>query len=270
MNRYQKLYDKLIPFKRGCFIPFIVIGDPSINTFLKIIDTLIENGADGLELGIPFSDPIADGKVVQKANLRAFKSGINVNKCFAVLYEIRKKYSTIPIGLLLYANLIFKFGINNFYLKCSNIGIDSVLIADLPIEESHSFRQCAMINNILQVFVCPPDAKNDIIEKISVYSKGYIYLLSRSGVTGIDDKIIVPPLNLINKLRQLTKTPLIQGFGISNPNQIKQIISSGISGVICGSIIIQLIENYFYNEKKLIKEIKRLSLSLKIAASIAE
>ncbi|XBC42018.1 MAG: tryptophan synthase subunit alpha [Buchnera aphidicola (Kaburagia rhusicola rhusicola)] len=268
MNRYQKLYKTLIPFKHGCFIPFVILGDPSINTSLKIIDILIENGADGLELGIPFSDPLADGKIIQNANLRAFSSGISIYKCFKMLHDIRKKHKTIPIGLLSYANLIFKFGIKDFYLKCSNMDIDSILIADLPIEESYSFRKYAKICHISPVFICPPDAEQNIIKKIAKYSTGYIYLLSRSGVTGIDNEIIVPPLYLINKLKKITNVPIIQGFGISNTKQIKQIILSGISGIICGSIIIQLIEQYCHDEEKLIQKIKNLSLSLKKATKI--
>ncbi|XBC42525.1 MAG: tryptophan synthase subunit alpha [Buchnera aphidicola (Meitanaphis elongallis)] len=270
MNRYQTLYKKLVPFKKGCFIPFVILGDPSIDISLKIVDVLIENGADGLELGIPFSDPLADGKIIQKANLRAFSSGINVVKCLTMLHKIRKKYKTIPIGILSYANLIFQFGINNFYLKCSNINIDSILIADLPIEESYKFRQCAEINNISQVFICPPDAQQDLIEKISMYSTGYIYLLSRSGVTGTDQDIIIPPLNLINQLKRLTNIPIIQGFGISHPKQIKKIILSGVSGVICGSVIIQLIEHYWFDKKKLMEKIKNLSKSLHQSTQIVK
>ncbi|XBC44609.1 MAG: tryptophan synthase subunit alpha [Buchnera aphidicola (Schlechtendalia peitan)] len=268
MNRYQNLYKTLIPYKQGCFIPFLILGDPFFDMSLKIIDTVINNGADGLELGFPFSDPLADGEIIQKANLRALNSGININACFEMLYTIRKKYNTIPIGLLLYANLIFKFGINKFYSKCSNIGIDSILIADVPMEESIDFRKFAHSNNILSVFICPPDAKKDIIKNVSMYSTGYIYLLSRSGVTGIDKKVIMPPLNLINHLKKLTQVPLIQGFGISHPKQIQKIILSGISGVICGSIIIKLIEDYYKNERKLIKEIICLSHSLKQATKI--
>ncbi|QCI23564.1 tryptophan synthase subunit alpha [Buchnera aphidicola] len=270
MNRYQKLCKKLIPFKKGCFIPFVVLGDPSIDMSLKIINALIENGADGLELGIPFSDPIADGEIIQKANLRAFNSKINLHKCFDILSEIREKHQTIPIGLLLYSNLIFKFGINKFYLKCYKIGIDSILIADLPIEESYVFRKYAIINNILPVFICPPDAKKNVIKNIAIHSQGYIYLLSRSGVTGINQEIMIPPLSLINKLKKLTKTPLIQGFGVSYPYQIQKIILSGISGVICGSIIAKLIENYFQDDDKLIKEIIFLSKSFKKATIIIE
>ncbi|XBC41514.1 MAG: tryptophan synthase subunit alpha [Buchnera aphidicola (Nurudea yanoniella)] len=270
MDRYKSLFKQLIPFKKGCFIPFVVLGDPSENMSLKIIDILIEHGADGLELGIPFSDPLADGKIVQKANLRAFHSGITVHKCFEILKIIRKKNEIIPIGLLLYANLIFKFGINKFYLECFKIGIDSVLIADLPIEESLDFRKCAYNNNISTVFICPPDAKKNIIEKISYYSSGYIYLLSRPGVTGINKRISLPSKKLINQFKKLTITPLIQGFGISNPIQIQRIVQSGISGVICGSVIIKLIENYFNNEKKLLKEIKKLSQSFKKATIITQ
>jgi len=262
-NRYQELNKTLILYKRACFIPFVILGDPSVEISIKIIHTLIQNGADGLELGIPFSDPLADGPIIQKANLRAFKANITIIKCFEILLKLRKLYNKIPIGILTYANLIFQFGIKKFYLKCSQIDIDSVLIADLPIEESLVFRTHALKNNIHPIFICPPNSNNTFLKKISVYSTGYIYLLSRPGVTGINKNLNLPSQNLLKKLKKLTQVPIIQGFGISNSHQIKDIILSGVSGVICGSIIIKIIEDNLNNYKNMIEQIKSLSLTFK-------
>lgn len=268
MNRYTNLSKKLTPYKRGCFIPFVVLGDPSIKTSLKIIITLINNGADALELGIPFSDPLADGPIVQRAHLRAFNAKINLNKCFKIISEIRKHYPKIPIGILIYANLVFKFGIMEFYQKCFLVNIDSVLIADLPIEESYEFRKSALINNVANIFICPPDSNNHFLKKIAQYGTGYIYFLSRLGVTGIEEQINIASKRVIKTLKQLTTIPIVQGFGISNKQQIKKIILSGISGVICGSIIIKQIEQNLNSEDIILKKIKKISQSFKQATRL--
>ena len=244
MNRYQILFDKLNLKKEGCFIPFVTLGDPSLEISLKIINILIKNGADALELGIPFSDPVADGIVIQKANARALSSGITLKKCFKILSTLRKNNPTLPIGLLTYANIVFNKGIENFYIQCAHIGIDSILIADVPIQESKDFYAPATLYNINPVFICPPDAHEDLIRDIALYSKGYTYLLSRSGVTGINQNKEKSLKILIETLKKYNAAPIIQGFGISNGLQIKKSILSGTSGVICGSIIIEVIEKY--------------------------
>ncbi|CAL4321811.1 tryptophan synthase subunit alpha [Buchnera aphidicola] len=265
MNRYQMLFDKLNLKKEGCFIPFVTLGDPSPEISLKIIETLIKNGADALELGIPFSDPVADGVIVQKANLRALSSGITLKKCFEILSIVRNRYPILPIGLLTYANIIFNKGIEKFYIDCSRISIDSVLIADLPIEESKYFYKMSVSQNIKPIFICPPDANENVIREISLSSTGYIYLLSRSGVTGINKYKEKSLNNLIKKLKKYNSTPIIQGFGISNELQIKKSLLSGTSGVICGSILIKVIENNLSNLEKMFLNLINLVKTLKNA-----
>ena len=136
MKRYEQLLTNLKKKNEGAFIPFVTIGDPDLETSQKIIECLIEAGADALELGIPFSDPLADGPTIQSANLRALASQVTPQKCFTLLSNIRKKYPNIPIGLLVYANLVFANGIDQFYAQCQQAGIDSVLVADVPLGES--------------------------------------------------------------------------------------------------------------------------------------
>jgi tryptophan synthase alpha subunit len=132
MERYETLFKQLKERKEGAFVPFVTLGDPSPEQSLKIIDTLIEAGADALELGIPFSDPLADGPTIQNATLRAFAAGVTPSQCFEMLAAIRQKHPTIPIGLLMYANLVFSRGIDEFYAQCEKAGVDSVLVADVP------------------------------------------------------------------------------------------------------------------------------------------
>ena len=158
MERYDNLFAQLKARKEGAFVPFVTLGDPNPEQSLKIIDTLIAAGADALELGIPFSDPLADGPTIQNATLRAFASGVTPTQCFEMLAAIRHKHPTIPIGLLMYANLVFNRGIDAFYAECARVGVDSVLVADVPVEESAPFRQAAMRHNVAPIFICPPSS----------------------------------------------------------------------------------------------------------------
>lgn len=180
MERYENLFAQLNDRREGAFVPFVTLGDPGIEQSLKIIDTLIDAGADALELGVPFSDPLADGPTIQNANLRAFAAGVTPAQCFEMLALIREKHPTIPIGLLMYANLVFNNGIDAFYARCEQVGVDSVLVADVPVEESAPFRQAALRHNIAPIFICPPNADDDLLRQVASYGRGYTYLLSRS------------------------------------------------------------------------------------------
>jgi len=265
MTRYQELFHKLHAKKEIGFIPFVTLGDPSLEISLKIITLLINNGADALELGIPFSDPIADGNIIQNANLRSLSAKMTLKKCFQMLSMIRNNNPNIPIGLLTYANIVFNKGINQFYSNCFFSGVDSVLIADLPIEESLLFRTAAKDNKIHSVFICPPNANDTLIQKISLYSSGYTYLVSRAGVTGMKKNMIFPLNTLITKLKIFHAPPIIQGFGISNITQIKQSILSGVSGVICGSVIVKIIEQECDNLDNMFLKITNMVKHLKSA-----
>lgn len=268
MNRYQKVFEQLSKIKEGCFVPFVVLGDPSLEQSVKIIEVLIKNGADALEIGIPFSDPLADGPTIQKANLRALSQKNNFFQYFKVLKNLREKNTKLPIGILIYANLIYNQGIDNFYLQCRNSGIDSVLIADVPIEESKIFYQTANKYKINSIYICPPNADDDFLNKISLYAQGYIYVLSRSGVTGTENNNILISKNFIKKIKKYNSLPLLQGFGISDVIQIKEAMLSGLSGVICGSAIINIIEKYLTKEDIMLIKIKNFIKSLKISTKL--
>ena len=202
MERYNQLFQRLSAKKEGAFVPFVTLGDPTPELSLKIIDTLVEGGADALELGIPFSDPLADGPTIQGATLRAFAAGTTVAQCFEILAAVRQKYPELPIGLLMYANLVFSKGIDNFYAQCEAVGVDSVLVADVPIEESAPFRQAAVRHNVAPIFICPPNADDDLLREIASHGRGYTYLLSRAGVTGAENRASQPLNHLIDKLRE--------------------------------------------------------------------
>lgn len=265
MERYDNLFAQLNSRREGAFVPFVTLGDPSPEQSLKIIDTLIEAGADALELGIPFSDPLADGPTIQNATLRAFASGVTPTQCFEMLAEIRQKHPTIPIGLLMYANLVFSRGIDEFYAQCAKVGVDSVLVADVPVEESAPFRQAAMRHNIAPIFICPPNADDDLLRQIASYGRGYTYLLSRAGVTGAENRAAVPLHHLIEKLTEYHAAPPLQGFGVSAPDQVSAAINAGAAGAISGSAIVKIIENNLANPGAMLSELKSFVQGMKAA-----
>ncbi|MCW8996938.1 MAG: tryptophan synthase subunit alpha, partial [Psychromonas sp.] len=178
-KRYQALFNRLETENQGAFVPFVTIGDPNRELSLKIIDTLVTAGADALELGIPFSDPVADGVVIQDASSRALSAGATPDSCLEIITEIRKKHPTVPIGLLLYVNLVYRNGIENFYERCAQAGVDSVLIADVPLHESAPYRAAAKKFGIQQIFIAPPNGDDETLQQVAEYGEGYTYLLSR-------------------------------------------------------------------------------------------
>lgn len=265
MERYDNLFAELKNRKEGAFVPFVTLGDPGPEQSLQIIDTLIEAGADALELGIPFSDPLADGPTIQNATLRAFASGVTPTQCFEMLATIRQKHPTIPIGLLMYANLVFNRGIDAFYAECARVGVDSVLVADVPVEESAEFRQAAMRHNVAPIFICPPNADDDLLRQIASHGRGYTYLLSRAGVTGAENRAALPLHHLIEKLNEYHAAPPLQGFGISAPEQVSAAIGAGAAGAISGSAIVKIIEKNLDDYPAMLAELKAFVQNMKAA-----
>ncbi|WP_437891030.1 tryptophan synthase subunit alpha [Phytobacter sp. V91] len=263
MERYENLFKQLQERKEGAFVPFVTLGDPSPEQSLKIIDTLIAAGADALELGIPFSDPLADGPTIQNAALRAFASGVTPTQCFEMLAAIRQKHPTIPIGLLMYANLVFSRGIDEFYAQCAKAGVDSVLIADVPVEESAPFRQAALRHNVAPIFICPPNADDELLRQIASYGRGYTYLLSRAGVTGTEHRAALPLHHLVEKLTEYHAAPPLQGFGISSPEQVTAAIGAGAAGAISGSAIVKIIENNLDKPALMLEELATFVRAMK-------
>ncbi|EGT5654036.1 MULTISPECIES: tryptophan synthase subunit alpha [Citrobacter] len=265
MERYENLFAQLKDRKEGAFVPFVTLGDPSVEQSLKIIDTLIEAGADALELGIPFSDPLADGPTIQEATLRAFAAGVTPSQCFEMLALIRQKHPTIPIGLLMYANLVFSKGIDEFYAQCEKVGVDSVLVADVPVEESAPFRAAALRHNIAPIFICPPNADEELLRQIASHGRGYTYLLSRAGVTGAENRAALPLHHLVEKLKAYDAPPSLQGFGISAPEQVTGAIDAGAAGAISGSAIVKIIEKNVAIPEQMLAELKAFVSAMKAA-----
>ncbi|MFT5852674.1 MAG: tryptophan synthase alpha chain [Colwellia sp.] len=268
--RYQQAFAELAKKNENAFIPFVIIGDPNAEQSFEVIKVLIDAGADALELGIPFSDPSADGITIQRAALRALDSGINTDLCIDILAKVREYAPHIPIGLLLYGNLVFARGIDNFYRDMAQVGVDSVLIADLPIRESLPFREAALKHGVAPIFIAPPNASENTLREVSSYSLGYTYVLSRAGVTGVDvieksTETTSPAEGLINKLTQYHAAPPVLGFGISAPQQVKDAFTAGASGAISGSAIVKIIEDNLADDDKMLTELTSFVSKMKVA-----
>ena len=242
-QRYDQCFAELKEKGEGAFIPFVTIGDPNAEQSFEVIKTLIDAGADALELGIPFSDPSADGITIQMAALRAINAGTDTDTCIDILSKIREYAPKIPIGLLLYGNLIFARGLDKFYADMAAAGVDSVLIADLPIRESAPFKEAALKYGIAPIFIAPPNASEETFKKVAENGAGYTYVLSRAGVTGTETKATMPAKKLIDALTQYHAAPPILGFGISAPEQVKEALLAGAAGAISGSAVVKIIEN---------------------------
>lgn len=263
--RYQRMFDSLSSKDEGAFVPFVMLGDPDAETSFKIIQTLIKAGADALELGIPYSDPIADGPTIQRASIRALKSGVRPDHCFDVIRQIREQYEHIPIGLLLYSNLVLAKGIESFYQRAAASGVDSILIADVPIRESDRFIEIAQAHNIQQILIAPPNASDETLAAIGEKSSGYTYLLGRAGVTGAETAAQIPTGSLIAKLTQYEVAPPLLGFGISSPEQVHAAILGGAAGAISGSATVNIIETHLADTNAMLDALTEFVSQMKAA-----
>lgn len=266
MNKqsYHEVFEKAKNNEEGIFIPFLVAGDPNYDTSLEIAKKLVDNGADALEIGFPFSDPVADGKSVQNADLRAFDAGMTVAKCFNYLKELRE-YTDKPIGLLLYYNLVYKYGIDEFYKKLSDIGVNAVLIADLPPEEADDVLEASKKYEIEQIFIVSQATSNDRLKKITEIVGGFIYIASVMGTTGARKEVEHNTTELIKRIRKHTDIPLCVGFGISKTEHVKEVLNAGSDGAIVGSALINIIENNLENEDLMFEKIIEYILTMKNA-----
>lgn len=229
-------------FENGkAFIPFITCGDPDLETTERAIKEAVKNGADLIEIGIPFSDPTAEGVVIQGANIRALKGGITTDKIFDFVRKIRKEIK-IPLVFMTYANVIFSYGAEKFISLCKEVGIDGIILPDLPFEEKDEFEPICKKYDVDLISLIAPTSK-DRISKIAKNASGFIYIVSSLGVTGTRKEIKTDLNSIIKVVRENTDLPCAIGFGISTPEQAKK-MSDIADGVIVGSAIIKFLEKY--------------------------
>ena len=229
-------------FKNGkAFIPFITCGDPDLETTAECVREAVKNGADLIELGIPFSDPTAEGPVIQGANIRALKGGVNTNKIFEFVRELRKDIS-IPMVFMTYANVVFSYGAEKFISTCQEIGIDGLVIPDIPFEEKEEFQPYCKKYGIDLISFIAPTSENRIA-MIAKEAEGFIYIVSSLGVTGARSEITTDLDKIVKVVRENTDVPCAIGFGISTPEQAHKMADIA-DGVIIGSAVVKILEQY--------------------------
>lgn len=226
---------------KKAFIPFITCGDPDLETTAKIVREAVANGADLIELGIPFSDPTAEGPVIQGANIRALKGGVTTDKVFDLVRELRKDV-TIPMVFMTYANVVFSYGGDKFISTCREIGINGLILPDLPYEEKDEFLPLCKKYGVDLISLIAPTSENRIA-MIAKEADGFIYLVSSLGVTGTRSEINTDLKSIVDVIRQNSSVPCAIGFGISTPEQAKKMADIA-DGAIVGSAIIKIIEQY--------------------------
>lgn len=229
-------------FENGkAFIAFVTCGDPDLETTAKVVRAAVENGADLIELGIPFSDPTAEGPVIQGANLRALRGGITTDKIFAFVKELRRDVK-VPMAFMTYANVVFSYGAEKFISTCRDIGIDGLILPDLPFEEKEEFLPACRQYDVDLISLIAPTSENRI-SMIAREAEGFIYIVSSLGVTGTRNEIRTDLSSIVKVVRENTKVPCAIGFGISTPEQAKKMADIS-DGAIVGSAIVKLIEKY--------------------------
>lgn len=249
-------------FENGkAFIAFITCGDPDLETTAKAVKAAADNGADLIELGIPFSDPTAEGPVIQGANIRALKGGITTNKVFDFVKEIRKEVKT-PMVFMTYANVVFSYGADKFISKCNEVGIDGIILPDLPFEEKEEFSPICDKYDVDLISLIAPTSENRIA-MIAKDAKGFLYIVSSLGVTGARSEIKTDLKAIVEVVRENTDIPCAIGFGISTPEQAKKMAELS-DGAIVGSAIVKLLEKYGAEAPKYIGEyVKSMKDALK-------
>ena len=223
------------------FIPFITCGDPDLETTEAAVRAAAENGADLIELGIPFSDPTAEGPVIQGANIRALKGGVTTDKIFELVRRLRRDVR-VPMVFMTYANVVFSYGSERFIAACRDIGIDGLILPDVPFEEKEEFLPLCRRYGIDLISLIAPTSQNRIA-RIAREAEGFLYIVSSLGVTGVRSEITTDLEAIVKVVRQNTAIPCAIGFGISTPKQAGE-MAAYADGVIVGSAIIRILEQY--------------------------
>lgn len=236
MSNIQKAFEN-----KKAFIAFITCGDPDLGTTAAAVRAAVENGADLIELGIPFSDPVAEGPVIQAANLRALNGGVTADAVFAFVKELRRDVP-VPMAFMTYANVVFAGDAERFISACRDAGIDGLILPDLPFEEREEFLPLCRRYGVDLVSMIAPTS-GDRIAMIAKEAEGFLYIVSSLGVTGTRSEIKTDLASVVEVVRQNTKVPCAVGFGISTPEQAKKMAAVS-DGVIVGSAIIKLLEKY--------------------------
>jgi len=271
MTRISELFSQLKERSEGALIAYLTVGYPNLRQTPRLIGALIKGGADIIELGIPFSDPIADGPTIQNATTRSLESGVRPLDALEIARTIHEKYDT-PLVLMSYFNPIYRVGLQKFLTLTKNSGISGIIVPDLPVEESKDYKNECVSTDIDTIFLASPSTHPDRLRQILAQTSGYLYLISLYGVTGVRSSVAESALTLIRKYHgaMAGSVPLAVGFGISTPDHVRAMIHAGADGAIVGSAFIEIIgknqRSPIHAAKKLenmAKAMKKATLGLK-------
>ncbi|HEX8194396.1 MAG TPA: tryptophan synthase subunit alpha [Allosphingosinicella sp.] len=253
MSRYRNMFSRLEAAGEGAFGAFVMLGDPGLEQSAAILDALVDGGADMLEVGIPFSDPIADGPVIQAAADRALAAGVTPAACFRLLANFRARHPDVPVGILTYANLVLARGRDSFYRAAADAGVDSVLVADVPAFEAPPYVECARAQGVAPVLIAAQNTPHATLRRVAALGEGYTYCVARSGVTGAGDEVAFDHRDMLDTLAQNLAPPPVFGFGISKPDHVRAALEAGAAGVISGSAIVRLMADNPGNPAKAVR-----------------
>ena len=253
---------KIFETKEKKLVTFTTGGDPDLNTSLEVLKTIINNGIDIIEIGMPFSDPMADGPTIQESSVRSLANGTKINDIFELVINIRKFNNEIPIILMGYYNSIFNLGIDNFTAKCAETGVDGLIIVDLQPEEDSELLIKTKNKGIDLIRLITPTTDQKRLTTILSNASGFLYYVTVTGITGQDSANIEDLKKSINTIKSSTKLPIVAGFGIKNKNDVEQ-ISTFTDGVVVGSSIVNIIKDNLNDKNKMINEIKVFTKDLK-------
>ncbi|MBX9668041.1 MAG: tryptophan synthase subunit alpha [Candidatus Obscuribacterales bacterium] len=239
-NRIDETFNRLGREQRKAFIPFTVLGYPYPERSLEAIETMIQQGATALELGLAFSDPMADGPLIENADKKVVENGFSTKKALQLVATVRQKHANIPISIMTYFNLIYKRGAQAFMRDLKEAGVDGITIVDLPPEEGAETFRTAHDFGIAPIMLISPLTSKERLPKLLQYADGYLYLVSRAGITGLLDNFDRSLDELVRLLKTQSDLPIMIGFGISKPEQANRMLDLGADGVIVGSKIIDL------------------------------
>ena len=256
--RIKKIFEK----KEKKLITFITGGDPDLDTSLEILNNIINNNIDIIEIGMPFSDPMADGPIIQESSLRSIVNGTKINDIFEIVKEVRKLNNEIPIILMGYYNSIFNLGIDNFTSKCTEAGVDGLIIVDLQPEEDSELYIKTKEKNIDLIRLITPTTDENRLKTILDNASGFLYYVTITGITGQNSANIEHLRKSIETIKLSTKLPIVAGFGIKNRRDVEQ-ISAFTDGVVVGSSIVKIIKNNLSDKNKMISEIDLFTKDLK-------
>ena len=263
LSKVDEKFCELKNNKKLALMPFIMAGDPNIEITSEILLKLQENGADLIELGIPYSDPLADGPIIQLSASRALKSGTTPRKVITLLESLKVKLN-IPIILFSYLNPLLCFGFEKFCEMASNAGVSGLIIPDLPLEEAYKFSKIVSTYSMDLILLVAPTTPFERMQKISEHTKGFTYLVSVTGVTGERNKMENRVENLIAKLKEINTNPIAVGFGISTPEHVNKVREWGADGVIIGSAFVKRISSS--SEKDVVDHVGEFCKDMRLAA----